>query len=52
MDCNNCRYDYKSYHCLDCDNFNSDLDTVKPFCSYCNYKKNSTNCNNCVYKNL
>ena len=51
-DCNNCRYGYKTYHCLDCKSYDGDIVDLQPFCGYCNHTKGSDYCNNCVYFDL
>lgn len=48
--CNNCRWDYRSYHCMDCDSYDGNLDELETFCGYCNHKKGGDSCNNCVWE--
>ncbi len=50
MECENCRYNYQSYHCMGCSSYDGDLEDLETFCYYCNYNRGSDACGNCVWE--
>ena len=50
MDCKKCRWNHGSYHCMDCDSYDGDINELQPFCGYCNHTKGSDSCGNCVWE--
>ena len=50
--CDKCKWNHKSYHCMDCDSYDGNLDELESFCGYCNHNKDSHSCNNCVWYKL
>lgn len=47
--CKVCKWNYQSYHCLDCQHYYGDREELEPFCGYCNHPMNGETCNNCVW---
>ena len=47
--CEECKYDYNSYHCMGCDNFKGSEDDLDPFCNYCEHTPYEDACENCVW---
>ena len=50
MNCNKCRHNYQSYHCMGCDSYDGNIEELQSFCGYCNHTKGSDSCNNCVWE--
>lgn len=48
-DCEKCRYGMGSYHCLGCNENESEIEDLKSFCPYCNSNYGDERCNNCVW---
>lgn len=49
ISCDDCKYDYNSYHCVDCSIFTGNPDDCQSFCSYCLNNYGDDDCNNCYY---
>lgn len=47
--CKTCRFLKYSYHCIDCSEFDGEIEDCASFCTYCNSNYGDERCNNCVW---
>ena len=48
-ECQGCKYDYQSHHCIGCDNYNGNIDDLEPLCNECEFTYGTDYCENCVW---
>lgn len=47
--CKKCLFNYQSYHCFDCPEYDGKLEDCEKFCKYCTHNYGENACNKCVY---
>ena len=48
-ECEKCKHNYQSYHCMGCQHYYGNIDDLEPFCKYCNNTPYEDGCENCVW---
>ena len=48
-ECEKCKHNYQSYHCMGCNNYYGNIDDLESFCSYCENTPYEDGCDNCVW---
>ena len=48
-ECEKCKHNYQSYHCMGCNNYYGNIDDLESFCSYCENTPYEDGCENCVW---